>query len=73
VELSSAQATLLALMALVRRHGNRVVIPAHELAAAIEFESRAAVNDRHELIFEVVSPDQGEPSTSAKDPDHPLQ
>ena len=56
-DITSEQATLLALMALVRRLGNRVVITPQELMQAAHFAPQSTVTDKHELIFEVITPE----------------
>lgn len=52
-ELTSEQAVLLTLMAVVRGLGGRVIIPASELLAVTSFTPQATTTPTHDLIFEV--------------------
>lgn len=52
-EITSEQAILLALMAIVRRCGGRIVLSPQELIAAASYTPWSETNPKHELIFEV--------------------
>lgn len=60
-ELTSEQATLLALMVLTQRLGGKVTIRAAELIDASRFDPVATTNSKLELIFECRRRETSEP------------